>query len=268
MQIEIGLRGCYYLNSTLELANVTCKALTIFFNKYTIEDSVGLSVNKMEMYSNRLILKLDIVQFGYDVNIVQLVNNFKNHIRLAAFDASIYTTGCEGFTEKDLEDYRCQYNVNFAFFNLFNVLYELNAAFFKVDELTLTNAMFPKLTKKPIPKMQCRIENERVETLLMHERIKLKKADFIGDSLWQFVLKKIIYAYIKDEDFLEKVRTSKISLHAGMEMICKLRADIVFNKHCDKNIPKYIRYSVLKVQEVLPCRSGGEAEQLMLAACV
>lgn len=56
-------------------------------------------------------------------------------------------------------------------------------------------------------------------------KLPLKKADFVGDSKWEFIFNKVISVKIIDEDFMRKVRTEKLKLCAGMIVPCLLKVE-------------------------------------------
>ena len=84
--------------------------------------------------------------------------------------------------------------------------------------------------------------NEDVEEQYISADLIVKKPDLIGDSKWQFVfVDRIIYAEVKDEIFLEKVRNKEISF----PLISKLRVNMIVKI----SNGKALNYTIVKVEK-------------------
>jgi len=74
----------------------------------------------------------------------------------------------------------------------------------------------------------------------------VKKLDLLGDSKWQFIYNKNIEAKIDDEEFLEKVRTRKITILAGDKINCEMEVEYDLSERLEI-IPKSERYNIKKI---------------------
>ena len=74
----------------------------------------------------------------------------------------------------------------------------------------------------------------------------LKKPDLLGDSAWQFVYNKNIYAKIEDTVFLQHVRQGKIKLYSGIKIPCLLEIEYELDEQFNP-IPNSDRYTIKKV---------------------
>lgn len=77
--------------------------------------------------------------------------------------------------------------------------------------------------------------------------LNLKKPDLLGDSAWQFVFNKVIYAKINDSQFLKKVHNGQIkTLYAGVKIKCKLKIEVELDEKLNP-IPNGDKYTILEV---------------------
>jgi len=75
----------------------------------------------------------------------------------------------------------------------------------------------------------------------------LKKPDLLGDSRWEFIFNKAIYAKIEDQDFLNKVHNGTIkNLYAGVKIPCLLQVEYDLDKNSDL-IPNSDKYKILEI---------------------
>lgn len=79
--------------------------------------------------------------------------------------------------------------------------------------------------------------------------LTIRKPDLLGDTKWQFTHgTAIVYASIKDERWLARLRDGKIALHSGDALRCKVRFTYVFD---DKGSIIEQKTEILKVSRLL-----------------
>lgn len=116
-----------------------------------------------------------------------------------------------------------------------------------IDDVVIDN--FLELSKPRYTLSDIKVQRETVINSVDNLYLTLKKADFITDSLWQFVYNKVIYARIEDELFLRKIRSGELRLCAGMKLFCKTRVTAIYDK-LNMRHPKHISYTVLNVKNI------------------
>lgn len=123
----------------------------------------------------------------------------------------------------------------------------------KVKRISLFDALviydFSILSQPKYTISDIKLNRETVISNIHNLYLKLKKADFITDSLWQFVTNKVIYARIEDDMFLKKVRKGDLRLCAGMKLFCTTRVTATYDK-LNMSAPKSISYTILQVNNI------------------
>jgi hypothetical protein len=79
--------------------------------------------------------------------------------------------------------------------------------------------------------------------------LTIRKPDLLGDSRWQFTHgTAVLYASIKDENWLAKLHAGRIALHSGDALRCKVKFIYVFD---DKGTIIEQRTEILRVLKLL-----------------
>ncbi len=75
----------------------------------------------------------------------------------------------------------------------------------------------------------------------------IKKPDLIGDSKWELIYDKIIFAKIEDENFLQKIKNGTILVSGGYRLVCSLQ----IKREIDKNYNLVnVEYHVVQVKGI------------------
>lgn len=81
-------------------------------------------------------------------------------------------------------------------------------------------------------------------------KLKVKKPDFLGNSMWSFVLDKVLSAKIEDTLWLEKFQKGEVSIPPGSYLDVLLRTEIELD---DNNDPAgNVNYFITEVKDVIP----------------
>lgn len=93
---------------------------------------------------------------------------------------------------------------------------------------------------------------ERIKTSTTRAKVKVKKPDLIGDSMWSVVHDKTIDVKMEDQQWLNRFHTAEIAIAAGSHLDVDLRTEIRLDANEDPTGDP--RYFISRVHAVVPPR--------------
>lgn len=141
-------------------------------------------------------------------------------------------------------------DIDLSLSNLIFYIEEQGSTKITIGDLHITKEQFRRLgtpirTSEEIIRMRTIVKRfTECKTML------LKKADFVGDSLWELIDEKIYYMTMKDTNFLTKIREGKMKLWAGMRMSCKISTTYTTEKNYPFKLLR-VKYEVTEVMDVI-----------------
>lgn len=90
---------------------------------------------------------------------------------------------------------------------------------------------------------------KEMSTVRKNDVLFIKKPDLMGNSKWSFQSDKVITAEIKDDGFLQKIKSGKQGVCAGMYIVADLELKYKLNA-LSMPIENTYKYTVLKVHEI------------------
>ena len=91
-----------------------------------------------------------------------------------------------------------------------------------------------------------------IKTSMARVKVKVKKPDLIGDSMWSVVHDKTIGVKMEDQEWLSRFHAAKIAVPAGSHLDVDLRTEIRLDTNEDPTGDA--RYFISKVHAVVPPR--------------
>jgi hypothetical protein len=100
---------------------------------------------------------------------------------------------------------------------------------------------------------------KEIKTTKAAETLKVKKPDYLGESMWEFRYRnRIIYVKIEDHDWLLNFQSRKIDVRPGDALSVVLQTDVSYGFRGEEVA---VHYRVLKVEKVIP--ASPEQEDLL-----
>lgn len=101
----------------------------------------------------------------------------------------------------------------------------------------------------PIVEEKNQEEELSIQKCISSAQLKIRKCDFVGDTMWGFIDEKgkFLSAVIEDEDFLARVRSGKIKFSVNDVLSVRLRAEAEFDKYFHLQRTKYF---IEQVEEI------------------
>ena len=105
-----------------------------------------------------------------------------------------------------------------------------------------------------------KVNDDTTQVNTFETKLKIRKLDFIGDTMWSFVDEnnKNITATIEDENFSRRVKTGEIKLSANDVLFVRLRIEAPIDKYMNVGRKKFYIEAVLKYDTPI------QAEQLTI----
>lgn len=101
---------------------------------------------------------------------------------------------------------------------------------------------------------------KETKTLEKPEKLKVKKPDYLGESMWEFIFhNRVIPAKIVDHDWLLRFQSRQIDVRPGDALSVVLQTQINYGFH-DEEIA--VHYRIIKVEEVLRSVAGEQVDLL------
>ena len=93
-----------------------------------------------------------------------------------------------------------------------------------------------------------KVNDDTTQVRTIETKLKIRKLDFIGDTMWSFVDEnnKNLTATIEDENFSRKVKTGEIKLSANDVLFVRLRIEAPVDKYMNVGRKRFYIEAVLK----------------------
>lgn len=117
---------------------------------------------------------------------------------------------------------------------------------------------FEEMSNKIVDESGQEIETREDEQKISNCELIIKKPDLIGNSKWELIFDKVIYARIEDSAFIKQVKNGKIKISGGYKLVCELS----IKREIDENFNLVnTEYTILKVTGV---KNGEEQMEIDL----
>lgn len=214
--------------------------------------SIEVLVKQASISNNRLDLAFDI-QFGQETGSVVHKQTYDNGSRSSEdLMQAIFSVFCSklglqatSVIKPNVDAPELDLVVSGLFFSF--IQNQVDAIEHKGESITWNQfevLSTPKMTAEDIKRSRL------VHTTMRRRKaLKLKRAVFVGDSLWEFIGERSMYVSVRDQTFLDRVRNGEVKMHAGMIMRCDLSTTYTYNKE-DQKRPISTRHEAWSVSIV------------------